>query len=282
MKKVFISYSHRDEAWKIRLQKHLAVLENQGLLSIWDDRQIDVGDDWLSKIEQAIESADIAILLISADFLSSKFIVNIEVKNILDRHAKSGLRILSLMLRPCAWETLCWLSNIQARPKDNKPLSSFTTNLAEYHMAEFTKEIYKLLQSELKIKSPQYNDEVNDIKTSIIKKTSSINNLLSQAKFVYISIVLFFIIICYFVYQLIYFNTVEVDSMTNYSLIRESKKNTNKENSKTKLIEPLSNNSTTSNQLVSPISHNADQYNNKGDTNIQQTNKHGPNIVNIK
>ena len=40
MPKVFISYSHKDEDWKVRLQTQLAVLENQGLLSVWEDRKI--------------------------------------------------------------------------------------------------------------------------------------------------------------------------------------------------------------------------------------------------
>ena len=43
MPKVFISYSHKDEVWKDRLQSQLAVLERQDLLSVWDDRQIAAG-----------------------------------------------------------------------------------------------------------------------------------------------------------------------------------------------------------------------------------------------
>ena len=64
---VFISYSHKDEEWKDRLVTHLGVLEKEGLLDLWDDRKIEVGDDWRPEIEKAIERADIAILLISAN-----------------------------------------------------------------------------------------------------------------------------------------------------------------------------------------------------------------------
>ena len=38
--RVFISYSHKDEAWKERLHTQLKVLERQNQLSIWEDRQI--------------------------------------------------------------------------------------------------------------------------------------------------------------------------------------------------------------------------------------------------
>jgi predicted nucleotide-binding protein len=101
MPKVFISYSHKDEAWKNRLQTQLTVLERQGLLSVWEDRQIAGGDEWYPEIEQAIESAQVAILLISADFLGSKFILGKEVPPLLERRKKEGLRVIPLILKPC-------------------------------------------------------------------------------------------------------------------------------------------------------------------------------------
>jgi predicted nucleotide-binding protein len=101
MPKVFISYSHKDEVWKERLQTQLTVLERQGLLSVWEDRQIAGGDEWYPEIEQAIESAQVAILLISADFLGSKFILGKEVPPLLERRKKEGLRVIPLILKPC-------------------------------------------------------------------------------------------------------------------------------------------------------------------------------------
>ncbi|MDP3612280.1 MAG: toll/interleukin-1 receptor domain-containing protein, partial [Rubrivivax sp.] len=80
MTKLFISYSHRDEAKKNTLNKHLTVLTRAGVaLDVWDDRRIQGGDDWRQEIRQAIEGCDIALLLISADFLISKFILDEEV-----------------------------------------------------------------------------------------------------------------------------------------------------------------------------------------------------------
>ena len=42
---VFISYSHKDEEWKDRLVTHLGVLEQAGILDVWEDRRIEAGDD---------------------------------------------------------------------------------------------------------------------------------------------------------------------------------------------------------------------------------------------
>ncbi len=54
---VFISYSHKDEVWKDRLETQLRVLQFEGMLETWTDRQIGAGDDWYRKIEEAMNRA---------------------------------------------------------------------------------------------------------------------------------------------------------------------------------------------------------------------------------
>ena len=46
MKKIFISYSHKDEHWKDLLVRHLKVLPLEGLCDPWDDRRIETGEEW--------------------------------------------------------------------------------------------------------------------------------------------------------------------------------------------------------------------------------------------
>jgi hypothetical protein len=76
----------------------------EGRLDIWDDRRIAIGDDWLPEIEQAMNAAKVAVLLISADFLVSKFIRGVEVPRLLQRRQDEGLRIVPVLVRPCAWK----------------------------------------------------------------------------------------------------------------------------------------------------------------------------------
>ena len=66
---VFISYSEADEAWKNRLIRHLEVLQLERELDVWDADDIAPGDDQQKRIEQAMDNASVAVLLISADFL---------------------------------------------------------------------------------------------------------------------------------------------------------------------------------------------------------------------
>ena len=85
--RIFISYSHDDKAWMKRVVKHLRVLEPEGL-SVWEDHQITAGGDWLPEIKAEIQSCSVALLLISANFLTSKLILDTEVPALLQRRKK--------------------------------------------------------------------------------------------------------------------------------------------------------------------------------------------------
>ena len=132
---VFISYSHKDEAWKDRLVVQLGVLQRQGLLDLWDDRRIAAGEDWHGEIRAAMGQATVAVLLISADFLTSQFILGEEVPALLQRRDTEGLHIYPIIVRPCAWKAVKWLSRIQVRPKDGRALSGGTDYQIEADLA---------------------------------------------------------------------------------------------------------------------------------------------------
>ena len=68
--KVFVSYSHKDSAFLARLRIHLQPLIGQGLIDYWDDITIRPGQLWHDDIMQALATTKVAVLLVSADFLS--------------------------------------------------------------------------------------------------------------------------------------------------------------------------------------------------------------------
>ena len=143
---IFISYSHKDEAWKDRLMTHLGVLQSQGLVQLWDDRRIGAGEGWFAAIQEAMSRASVAVLLISADFLTSKFILGDEVPRLLARRDEEGVRVIPLIVRPCVWQAVPWLKRLQARPKDGKPLSAGNENQVDADLAALATELYDLLQ----------------------------------------------------------------------------------------------------------------------------------------
>ena len=140
---VFISYSHKDEAWKDRLVSHLRVLEYEGALDVWDDRRIEAGDNWREEIETALNAATVAILIISKDFLTSPFIREQELTRILAGRNEGRLKVIPLIAEPCAWQQVGVLQGIQARPKDGRPLSAVASHQVDEDLAALAVEIVK-------------------------------------------------------------------------------------------------------------------------------------------
>jgi len=143
--RVFISYSHKDEQWKNQLASQLNVLAGEGILDTWDDRRIEAGGQWYAEIEKAINQASAAVLIISADFLNSPFIRKEEIPRLLKRREEEGIKIFPLITRHCPWQAVQWLSPIQARPTDGKPLSDMSKTKREEALSEFAKEIADIL-----------------------------------------------------------------------------------------------------------------------------------------
>ncbi|HEV3076945.1 MAG TPA: TIR domain-containing protein [Thermoanaerobaculia bacterium] len=141
---VFISYSHKDERWKDALVRQLGVLEREGLLATWHDGLIEPGADWLPAIQTAMAEAHVAVFIVSADFLNSKFVRSKEIPALLERRRREGLRIIPLIARPCPWQQVPWLAAIQSRPLDGKTLASLSRVKAEQVLSDLAEEILRL------------------------------------------------------------------------------------------------------------------------------------------
>jgi hypothetical protein len=123
--RIFISYSHIDEKFMVRLVSMLKPLEKQGILEIWHDREIKPGNEWYQEIQNAINTCNLALLLISIDFLNSRFIQEDELPRLLQLRKEKGLRVIPIIVRHCTWTSIPILKDLQALPKDGRPVISF-------------------------------------------------------------------------------------------------------------------------------------------------------------
>ena len=120
---IFISYSHSDAQWLERLKKHLKVLSRYSdNIDYWEDTQLKGGDKWRQEIENAIKRANVAILLVSTDFLASDFIATDELPPLLRKAEEAGARILPLIVSPCDYE-LSELEQFQAVNSPDRTLA---------------------------------------------------------------------------------------------------------------------------------------------------------------
>ncbi|MCA1619212.1 MAG: response regulator [Acidobacteria bacterium] len=137
---MFISYSHKDDAEKENLLAHLGVLK-PGLINLWSDDALGAGDDWEHQITEAIGQAKVAMLLITANFLNSDFILREEVPRLLTRREKDGLVVFPVIAKYCAWSRIKWLKGMQVRPKYGEPVWRQQGAYVDQELARIAEEV---------------------------------------------------------------------------------------------------------------------------------------------
>jgi internalin A len=115
--RLFYSYSHKDESLRDRLSTHLKLLQRQGMIETWHDRNINAGDDWKQKIDDNLERADIVLLLVSADFIASDYCYEKEMKRALERHNNGEAVVIPVIVRDVNWMTAPF-ARLQGLPQD--------------------------------------------------------------------------------------------------------------------------------------------------------------------
>lgn len=96
---VFFSYAHQDKWWRDELEKHLSNLKYRGLISTWYDQDIVAGEEWDQQTEKYLNTAQIVLLLISADFMASPSCYGKEMQRALERHELKEADVLPILLR---------------------------------------------------------------------------------------------------------------------------------------------------------------------------------------
>jgi hypothetical protein len=133
---IFISCSHKDAKWKNKLEVQFRVLARDFQIKVWSDREIVAGDEWLAEINQAIDAAQVAVLLISADYLASEFLLSTELPRLLERRERYGMLVIPILVRPCDWHAVSWLSMLQILPRDGKALSERSPRVQDRVLSE--------------------------------------------------------------------------------------------------------------------------------------------------
>ena len=128
--KVFIGYSHDDMQWLSRLQVHLKPLKQEGIIDLWANMKITAGAIWKGQIQAALDVSRVALVLVSAAFLASDFVIQHELPELLSNASSSGTIIIPIVLSPCLFKK-SKLARFQSINSPDNPLSS-----VDYHNQE--------------------------------------------------------------------------------------------------------------------------------------------------
>ncbi len=102
---IFVGYSSRDTQYAEELRTHLASEIRAGKAKCWDDTEIQPGTVWRQEMRKDLQAANKAILLVSAHFLASDFILHEELPQLLTLAKDKKLIIMSVIVRPCRFNT---------------------------------------------------------------------------------------------------------------------------------------------------------------------------------
>ncbi len=172
--KIFIAYSHSDEAYLKSLRRHLSVIEDDDL-SIWYDGEILPGDVWDTSIKSRLREADIILLLVSVDFLTSDYVKNIELPTALERHEAGECKVVPVILRSCMWERK--LGTLQALPVNASAIENWPSRDNACH--NVVEGLEKLIK-DIRIRKPNRQVEGNKMNVKTIEYNSFEDPFLNQ------------------------------------------------------------------------------------------------------
>ncbi|SCY68243.1 TIR domain-containing protein [Thiohalorhabdus denitrificans] len=133
MSKVFLSYCHKDEQHKEDLLKFLNPLINETHIEIWNDEQLDPGDDWHKEIQEKLKEYDKVVAIITPNFLASYYINEYEVGPAIENDTH---RVIPLIVETCSWQRTR-LKQYNALPKNGNAVQEWSNkNRAWTEIAE--------------------------------------------------------------------------------------------------------------------------------------------------
>ncbi len=152
---VFCCYAREDAALLASLKKHLMPLQRAGQIKIWSDTDLNAGVDWERELHQHLESADIILLLISADFMNSDYCYSTEMQRAIARHDEGSARVVPVLLRPTFWRNAPFAS-LQVVPTNAEAVTRWSNSDDAFN--DITEHLNRLLPE---IQIPRLFSEVS-------------------------------------------------------------------------------------------------------------------------
>jgi hypothetical protein len=137
------SGSPKDTELVRELLQHLQLLERFAGIEVWTDR-IRPGDETRQEIDDAVQRATVALLLLSPDLLASKTFEDIEIPQLRARHASGNLKVIPIVLRSCLWDAHPWMSNLHPVPSDRIPIAAIEGDKRDRVITDVVRDIMGL------------------------------------------------------------------------------------------------------------------------------------------
>lgn len=189
----FIIHAREDREALNTLKKHLKPLERCNELFVWYDGEILAGAVWDLEIREKLSSADIVLLLISASFLSSDYIFDVELPDATARYDKGLCTIIPILITDCLWTVVPEISKFQMLPigclpiysdhgqNMNRIMTEVVTSIREAAL-EFRKSRALQVQPILEEMNGKVEDKTSE-KDGVLKKNTNTDDIINSFRY---------------------------------------------------------------------------------------------------
>ncbi|MFN0035536.1 MAG: SUMF1/EgtB/PvdO family nonheme iron enzyme [Saprospiraceae bacterium] len=126
---IFIAFANQDRDVRDKLLRQMNLVKDRQGWNIWSAKEIKAGERWGEEIERRLLDSEVIVLLLSADFFSSDYIMDKELPKVVEKHKAGDCQIIPVLARQCHWKDTPFgeyaeLGDIQALPVGEKPIVS--------------------------------------------------------------------------------------------------------------------------------------------------------------
>jgi hypothetical protein len=98
---VFLSCATTDRDDCAELLQHLALLQSQGLIRLWHDQMVALGANRTEEVYARLQAADVVLILVTKNYLSSPLCFEVELKHAMERHCRGLATVIPVLVSPC-------------------------------------------------------------------------------------------------------------------------------------------------------------------------------------
>ena len=117
---IFILHAPEDADYWHQLQKHLAELQRQKVISTYHEGSMTAGSNIATEMQNYLQHADMVLLLVSPDFLASD-----QHYQYAEQALQLGKKVVPIIVRPCMWQDTAW-GKLAALPTGGKAISQYS------------------------------------------------------------------------------------------------------------------------------------------------------------
>ena len=131
--RVFVAYSHANEAELQELLQVLLPLAGDGTIDLFHDAQIPSGSYWEEVLQKELGRAQIAVLLITKPFLDSPYCKHVEAAALRNRSRRPPAVFLPVIYGDKdEWRRQPWLADVQVLPAYTKSILTYDSRGAAW------------------------------------------------------------------------------------------------------------------------------------------------------